>query len=95
MRADLKVGDFVKIVAKDGRQLEFEIVAISSDALFSAYQVIQFNEIAQIEKIKINENETTERKAQALWKYWEVASGIILMIAVAIGISKAYGSKQK
>jgi len=50
MQASLKEGDAVKVVTKDGRVLEFEIVTITPDAIVGKDQRVEIKDIATIEK---------------------------------------------
>jgi len=55
----LNAGDTVRIVTKDGRHVQFKIVEIKADSIFSQKQHIAFGEIAKIEKQKVNAAKTT------------------------------------
>jgi hypothetical protein len=55
----LNAGDTVRLVTKDGRHVQFKIVEIRSDSIFSQKQHIAFGEIAKIEKQQVDAAATT------------------------------------
>jgi hypothetical protein len=59
LHTELDIGDSVKIVTKDGRHLQFQIVEIRADSLFSEQHQIAFGEIVKIEKQKVDAAKTT------------------------------------
>ncbi len=56
---ELNAGDTVRIVTTDGRHVQFKIVEIRADSIFSQKQQIAFGEIAKIEKQKVSAAKTT------------------------------------
>jgi hypothetical protein len=59
LHTELDIGDSVKIVTKDGRHLQFQILDIRADSVFSEKQAIAFGEILKIEKQKVGAAKTT------------------------------------
>jgi hypothetical protein len=59
MHNELNAGDTVRIVTKDGRHMQFKIVEIKADSIFSQKQPIAFDEIAKIERQKVDAAKTT------------------------------------
>jgi hypothetical protein len=55
MRANLNVGDWVKLTTKDGQQWQFIVVEIRPDSLFSSHRGIAFVDVTKIEKKSRNE----------------------------------------
>lgn len=79
---ELNAGDTVMIVTKDGRHMQFKIVEIKADSIFSQKQRIAFDEIAKIEKQKVSAAKTTG--AVILGAVGVVAVGfLIITIAIA------------
>jgi PBP1b-binding outer membrane lipoprotein LpoB len=56
--SDLNEGDTVKIVTKDGRDLTFQIMAISSEAIIGKDQHILFSEIVTVKKKQVSVGKT-------------------------------------
>jgi preprotein translocase subunit YajC len=56
---ELNAGDTVRIVTKEGRHVQFKIVEIRADSIFSQKERIAFGEIAKIEKQKVDAAKTT------------------------------------
>ncbi len=95
IQAGLKAGDTVKIVTKDGRDLELKIVTVTSEALVGTPvssvgtaeaggvkdQRVEFSEIAKLEKREISPGKTVGLVALILAG---VAAFVLISIAVAI-----------
>ena len=47
---NLQLGDHVKIITNDGRQLKFKVREINSEAIIGDNQQVLFSEIARLEK---------------------------------------------
>jgi hypothetical protein len=58
IHSDLHEGDTVKIVTKDGRDLTFQLVAITSEAMIGKDQRIFFSEIDTVEKKHVSVGKT-------------------------------------
>ena len=50
IRDNLKEGDRIRVVTKDGKKSTLTIVALTNDSIFAKDQVMEFREIASIEK---------------------------------------------
>jgi hypothetical protein len=56
---DLKAGDTVKIITKDGRDLKFKVEQIGAETISGENQSVPFPEIARLEKRKVSAGKTT------------------------------------
>jgi len=55
IRSDIHEGDRVKIVTKDGRDVEFKVVSVTSEGVAGDnQQVIRFSDVAKLEKAEVS-----------------------------------------
>jgi hypothetical protein len=55
IRSDIHEGDRVKIVTKDGRDVAFKVVSVTSDGVTGDnQQVIRFSDVAKLEKEELS-----------------------------------------
>jgi len=73
----LESGDTVRIVTKDGRDLEFPIVFITSEAIVGEEQQVLFTEIAEVKKMEVSAVMTVRH---AVWGAWLVFLVIIFAL---------------
>ncbi|MDH5700154.1 MAG: hypothetical protein OEZ41_09365 [Nitrospirota bacterium] len=53
--SDIHEGDSVKIVTKDGRDVEFKVVSVTSEGVTGDnQQVIRFSDVAKLEKAEVS-----------------------------------------
>ena len=53
--SDIHEGDRVKIVTKDGRDVEFKVVSVTSEGVTGDnQQVIRFSDVAKLEKAEVS-----------------------------------------
>jgi hypothetical protein len=53
--SDIHEGDRVKIVTKDGRDVEFKVVSVTSEGVTGDnQQVIRFSDVAKLEKTEVS-----------------------------------------
>jgi hypothetical protein len=83
--SDIHEGDRVKIVTKDGRDLEFKVVSVTSEGVIGDnQQVIRFSDVAKLEKQEVSAAKTAG-----------LAGGIVLglaalfVILLAVAVSAA------
>jgi len=82
--SDIHEGDRVKIVTKDGRDVEFKIVSVTSEGVTGDnQQVIRFSDVAKLEKAEVSVLKTAG-----------LAGGIVLglvglLIVIALGAAVA------
>ena len=56
---NLKAGDTVKIITKDGKELKFKVEQIGAETISGEKQSVAFQEIARLEKRKVSAGKTT------------------------------------
>jgi len=84
IRSDIHEGDRVKIVTKDGRDVEFKVVSVTSEGVTGDnQQVIRFSDVAKLEKEELSAVKTAG-----------LAGGIVLgllglLIIIALGAAVA------
>ncbi len=82
--SDIHEGDRVKIVTKDGRDVEFKVVSVTSEGITGDnQQVIRFSDVAKLEKAELSVVKTAG-----------LAGGIVLglvglLIVIALGAAVA------
>jgi len=79
IQSTLETGDTVRIVTKDGRDLEFKITAVTSEAIVGEGQQVFFSEIAAFERISGSAVEMVTGTVKAI-----VVGGFILVGTVVI-----------
>ena len=77
LQSTLESGDTVRIVTKDGRDLEFPIVFITSEAIVGEEQQVLFTEIAEVKKMEVSAVMTVRH---AVWGAWLVFLVIIFAL---------------
>jgi hypothetical protein len=84
--SDIHEGDRVKIVTKDGRDLEFKVVSVTSEGVIGEnQQVIRFSDVAKLEK-----EEVSAAKTAGLTGGIVLALAALFLIIVAAAIAAAY-----
>jgi hypothetical protein len=58
VQTSLKAGDTVSIVTRDGRKAEFEIVAVTPEAIVGKDQRVELADIAELQKREISFGKT-------------------------------------
>ena len=59
IESEIHEGDIVKIVTKDGRDLEFKVVSVTSEGVIGEnQQVIRFSDVVQLEKQEVSATKT-------------------------------------
>ena len=100
LQGGLKAGDTVKIVTKDGRELELKIVTITPEALVGTPvssvgtaeasemkdQRVEFSEIAKLEKREISAGKTVGLVAGIL-----AAVAVFVLISIAVAVASLAG----
>jgi hypothetical protein len=96
VRAGLRAGDTVKIVTKDGRDLELKIVTVTPEAIVGTPvssvstaeagevkdQRVEFSEIAKLEKREISTGKTVGLVAGIL-----AAVAVFVLISIAVAMA--------
>lgn len=79
--SDIHEGDRVKIVTKDGRDVAFKVVSVTSEGVTGDnQQVIRFSDVAKLEKEELSVVKTTGLTGGIVL----VAVGLLFIIAVAV-----------
>ena len=78
VQTGLKQGDVVKVVTKDGRTFELEIVSVTPEAIVGKDQRIEFADIMRVEKRGIDAGKTAALGAGVL------AVGLITLFFVGL-----------
>lgn len=73
--AEQLVGRPIRVTKTDGRVLEFELTAVSDDALLGRWERVRLDEIAQV-----------ERRDVSVWRTAGAAAGVVAA-AVAVGFA--------
>ncbi|MDH4087880.1 MAG: hypothetical protein OEV71_13195 [Nitrospira sp.] len=82
--SDIHEGDRVKIVTKDGRDVEFKVVSVTSEGVTGDnQQVIHFSDVAKLEKAEVSVLKTAGLTGGIVLKL--VALLIIIVVAVGAG----------
>ena len=82
IESEIHEGDIVKIVTKDGRDLEFKVVSVTSEGVIGEnQQVIRFSDVAKLEKREVSAIKTAGLIVLGL----AALLGIILGIAISDG----------
>lgn len=82
IESEIHEGDTVKIVTKDGRDLEFKVVSVTSEGVIGEnQQVIRFSDVAKLEKREVSAIKTAGLIVLGLAALF----GIILGIAISDG----------
>lgn len=93
VQRSLKAGDTVSVVTKDGRQAEFEIVAVTAEAIVGKDQWIELADIAELQKREISAGKTAGLVGAVLGVVALVALLALLVSGLASGAGAvAYGS---
>jgi len=82
--ASLKAGDRVKVITRDGRESEFTLTAISSDALIGENQ--------RIELADVKELETREMTGDKPARWVTVVVVVVVVLALAVGLALLFSS---
>ena len=59
IQSSLEIGDTVKVLTKDGREIEFKITEISPDELIGENESVKFDEISQLELMTASAKDNT------------------------------------
>jgi hypothetical protein len=79
--SDIHEGDRVKIVTKDGRDVEFKVVSVTSEGVTGDnQQVIRFSDVAKLEKEEVSVLKTAGLTGGMVLG----AVGLLFIIAVAV-----------
>lgn len=78
IQTKLQLGDKVRVITKDDRELRFTITAITSEALVGDDLQVLFNNIARLEKQGIHGGKTARAVANTV----AVAASIVFLVAV-------------
>jgi len=82
--SDIHEGDRVKIVTKDGRDVEFKVVSVTSEGVTGDnQQVLRFSDVAKLEKAEVSVLKTAGLTGGIVLKL--VALLIIIVVAVGAG----------
>ncbi len=82
--SDIHEGDRVKIVTKDGRDVEFKVVSVTSeDVTGDNQQVIRFSDVAKLEKEEVSVVKTAGLAAGIVLGL----VGLLLIIALAAAVA--------
>jgi len=77
--SDIHEGDIVKIVTRDGRDLEFKVVSVTSEGVIGEnQQVIRFSDVAKLEKQEVSATKTVGVIVLGL------AASFVILLAVVI-----------
>jgi hypothetical protein len=78
IESDIHEGDTVKIVTKDGRDLEFKVVSVTSEGVIGEnQQVIRFSDVAKLEK----------REVSAIKTAGLIVLGLAALLGIVLGIA--------
>jgi uncharacterized ferredoxin-like protein len=87
IESDIHEGDTVKIVTKNGRDLQFTVVSVTSEGVIGEnQQVIRFSDVAKLEKREVSAIKTAGLIVLVL----AVMLGILLGVALSQGAGVAY-----
>lgn len=75
---NIKAGDTVKIITKDGRDLKFKVDQVGAETISGENQTVSFQEIAKLEKRKISAGKTTV-----------LGLGVLGTVIVGVGVAAA------
>ncbi|NGZ95992.1 MAG: hypothetical protein CV089_07655 [Nitrospira sp. WS110] len=88
--SDIHEGDTVKIVTKDGRDVAFKVVSVTSEGVTGDnQQVIRFSDVAQLEKEEVSVLKTAGLTGGIV--LGTVALIIIIVAAIGVGAMLAGG----
>ena len=88
IESEIHEGDIVKIVTKDGRDLEFKVVSVTSEGVIGEnQQVIRFSDVAKLEKQEVSATKTAGLIVVGL-----AALFVILVVVVVSAFLSDYGS---
>jgi hypothetical protein len=91
IRSDIHEGDRVKIVTKDGRDVEFKVVSVTSEGVTGDnQQVIRFSDVAKLEKEELSVVKTVGLTGGIVLGL--VGLLFIIAVAAALGAYSASGS---
>ncbi len=78
----LESGDTVRIVIKDGRDLEFTIEAVTSEEIVGDGQRVLFSDIAKLEERELGDTQEDGSTASTVlsWLSLEILVGVLLVI---------------
>ncbi len=83
--SDIHAGDRVKIVTKDGRDVEFKVVSVTSEGVTGDnQQVIRFSDVAKLEKEEVSVLKTAGLAGAIVLGLFAVLF-IIAAVAIAAG----------
>ena len=89
--SDIHEGDRVKIVTKDGRDVEFKVISVTSEGVIGDnQQVIRFSDVAKLEKEELSVLKTAGLTGGIV--LGAVGLLFIIAVAVALGAYAAGGS---
>ncbi|MDH5347678.1 MAG: hypothetical protein OEY60_16095 [Nitrospira sp.] len=81
--SDIHEGDRVKIVTKDGRDVEFKVVSVTSeDVTGDNQQVIRFSDVAKLEKEEVSAVKTAGLTGGIVLGL----VGLLFIIVAAVGV---------
>jgi glucose dehydrogenase len=88
IESEIHEGDTVKIVTKDGRDLEFKVVSVTSEGVIGEnQQVIRFSDVAKLEKQEVSATKTAGLIVVGL-----AALFVILLVVAVSAFLSDYGS---
>jgi len=77
--SDIHEGDIIKIVTRDGRDLEFKVVSVTSEGIIGEnQQVVHFSDVAKLEKQEVSATKTAGLIVLGL------AALFVILLAVAL-----------
>jgi len=83
IESEIHAGDTVKIVTKDGRDLEFKVVSVTSEGVIGEnQQVIPFSDVAKLEK----------REVSAIKTAGLIVLGLVAMLGIILGVAISEGA---
>ena len=82
LQSTLIPGDTVRIVIKDGRDLEFTIEAVTSEEIVGDGQRVLFSDIAKLEERELGDTQEDGSTASTVlsWLSLEILVGVLLVI---------------
>jgi len=81
--SDIHEGDRVKIVTKDGREVEFKVVSVTSEGVTGDnQQVIRFSDVAKLEKEEVSVLKTAGLTGGIVLGL----VGLLIIIVAAVGV---------
>ena len=82
LQSTLIPGDTVRIVIKDGRDLEFTIEAVTSEEIVGDGQRVLFSDIAKLEERELGDTQEDGSTASTVlsWLSHEILVGVLLVI---------------